>query len=87
MIGMIKRKKGGITMMPNKLYGWTGVLGSLYASPRKPEEINAEEYIRKDTLMEWAEAKKIELFDGEPTDVAAGINAGLDMIIQKLKSL
>lgn len=45
------------------------------------------EYIRKDALLEWAEAKKSELFNGEPTDVAAGINAGLDMIIQKLKSL
>lgn len=40
--------------MPDKLFGWTGVLGSFYASPRKPEEVNSEEYIRKDTLMEWA---------------------------------
>lgn len=40
--------------MPDKLFGWTGVLGSLYASPRKPEEVNAEEYIRKDALLEWA---------------------------------
>ena len=40
--------------MPDKLFGWTGVLGSFYASPRKPEEVNAEEYLRKDALVEWA---------------------------------
>ena len=41
----------------------------------------------REELLEWAEAKKSELFNGEPTDVAAGINAGIDMIIKKLKSL
>ena len=41
----------------------------------------------REELMEWAGAKKSELFNGEPTDVAVGINAGMDMIIKKLKSL
>lgn len=41
----------------------------------------------REELLEWAEAKKSELLNGEPTDVAVGINAGMDMIIQKLKSL
>lgn len=74
-------------MTPDKVYCWRNVLGSFYASPSKPEVIISEEYIRKDALLEWAEAKKSELFNGEPTDVAAGINTGLDMIIMKLKSL
>lgn len=40
--------------MPDKLYCWRGVLGSLYSSPSKQKEVNTEEYIRKDTLLEWA---------------------------------
>lgn len=53
---------------------------------------NIEEYIRKDALLEWAKEKKKQLFEqesenDEPSDVAAGINAGLDMIIGKLNSM
>lgn len=49
-------------------------------------------YIRKEALLEWAKEKKKQLLDqvsenDEPSDVAAGINAGLDMLIGKLKSM
>ena len=49
-------------------------------------------YIRKDALLEWAKEKKKQLFEqesenDEPSDVAAGINAGLDMLIGKLNSM
>ena len=46
-----------------------------------------EEYIRKDDLLEWVEEKKNELLSCEPSDIAAGINGGLDMIISKLNSM
>lgn len=46
------------------------------------------EYINKDLLLEWAKEKKAELLnDEELTDVAAGINMGMDMLIHKLKTL
>lgn len=45
------------------------------------------EYIRKDALLEWAKAKKAELLNEELTDVAAGINMGMDMLIYKLEQL
>lgn len=45
-------------------------------------------YIRKDLLLEWAKEKKAELLDDEElTDVAAGINMGMDMLIYKLEQL
>ncbi len=44
-------------------------------------------YINKDLLMEWAKEKKAELLDEELTDVAAGINMGMDMLIYKLEQL
>jgi len=63
----------------------------------KPEEwetppLTRVEYIRKDALLEWAKEKKKQLLEqesenDEPSDVAAGINAGLDMLIGKLKSM
>lgn len=47
-----------------------------------------EEYIRKAALLEWANEKKAELLlDEDLTDVAAGINMGMDMLIHKLNSL
>jgi len=51
-----------------------------------------EQYIRKDALLEWTKEKKKQLFEqestnDEPSDVAAGINAGLDMVIGKLNSM
>lgn len=54
--------------------------------------VPSEEYIRKDALLEWAKEKKKQLFEqestnDEPSDVAAGINAGLDMLIGKLNSM
>lgn len=74
--------------MPDKLYGWTGVLGSYYASPRKPEEVNSEEYIRKDSLMKWAKEKqeqmKIEA-GGCSNMLAAGKLLAYGEIIEKIK--
>lgn len=72
-------------MMPDKLYVWTGVLGSLYASSRKPEEVNSEEYIRKDALLEWAKARKAGLSSGE--SFVAGERKMLKEIIEKIESL
>ena len=47
-----------------------------------------EEYIRKAALLKWANEKKAELLlDEELTDVAVGINMGMDMLIHKLNSL
>jgi len=50
------------------------------------------EYIRKDALLEWVKEKKKQLLEqesenDEPSNVAAGINAGLDMLIEKLNSM
>ena len=77
--------------MPDKLYGWTGVLGSLYASPRKPEEVNSEEYIRKDSLLERIEALKAQswgLREKGYGDVFYGAQiAILEEIIDKIKSM
>ena len=53
---------------------------------RTPPPANVE-YIRKDALLEWAKEKKAELLDEELTDVAAGINMGMDMLIYKLEQL
>jgi len=51
-----------------------------------PDEKNRGiEYISKVSLIRWAIEKKAELLDGEPTDVAAGINIGMDMLIYKLE--
>ena len=78
---------------PNKIYAKI-IAGSLHVS-RKPNEIFGEpypEYIRKDALLEWAREKKKQLFENEsandePSDVAVGIIAGLDMLIGKLNSM
>lgn len=45
------------------------------------------EFVRKEALLEWAKAKKAELLNEELTDVAAGINMGMDMLIYKLEQL
>lgn len=49
-------------------------------------------YIRKDALLEWAREKKKQLLENEsannePSDVAVGIIAGLDMLIGRLNSM
>ena len=44
-------------------------------------------YIRKDSLVKWANEKKAELLNEELTDVAAGINMGMDMLIYKIEQL
>ena len=49
-------------------------------------------YIRKGALLEWAKEKKKQLLENEsandePSDVAVGIIAGLDMVIGKLNSM
>ena len=79
-------------MIPDKIYIHRTIhLGLLSAS-----EIDItgqdEQYIRKDAMLEWAKEKKKQLLENEsannePSDVAAGINAGLDMVIGKLKSM
>jgi hypothetical protein len=56
------------------------------------EDNGGVEYIRKDALLEWAKEKKQQLLEqesvnDEPSDVAAGMNAGFDMIIGKLNSM
>lgn len=76
--------------MPDKLFGWTGVLGSLYASPRKPEEVNSEEYIRKDALLEWAREKEERLgkmFDVVPSMVLGAKLDACKEFIEKIKEL
>lgn len=47
------------------------------------------EYICKDTLLEWAEKKRAQLLaETELTDdVIMGICGGLDLLINKIKSL
>lgn len=39
-------------MIPDKIYCWSGIMGSLYASPQK-QPVKTEEYIRKDALLEY----------------------------------
>ena len=72
----------------DKIYVGIQDLGSGYATSVSitPQEGHSE-YIRKDALLEWAKEKKNALFDDELTDVAAGINMGMDMLIGKLNSL
>lgn len=71
-------------MTPDKIYIHEASASEL-ALPRKDYHL---EYIRKDSLLEWANEKKTELLnDEELTDVAAGINMGMDMLIHKLKTL
>ena len=49
--------------------------------------IAEHEYISKDALFTWASEKKNELLNDELTDVAAGINAGIDMMIHFINNL
>lgn len=76
---------------PKKIYVSIGTRQSLIA--RAGQTLKSDiEYIRKDALLEWAKEKKKQLLEqeltnDEPSDVAAGINAGLDMLIGKLNSM
>jgi len=67
--------------MPDKLYCWRGVLGSLYSSPSKQKEVNTEEYIRKGALLEWAENIKRSCKGAVPTEKA------YQTMIDKLNSI
>ena len=77
-------------MVPDKIYTDNrGVYAELPVFSQADANV---EYLRKDALLEWAKEKKKQLFEqesenDEPSDVAAGINAGLDMIIGKLNSM
>lgn len=77
---------------PDKIYIHRTVhLGLLSAAEIDITGQDAQ-YIRKDALLEWAKEKKKQLLEqesenDEPSDVAAGINAGLDMLIGKLNSM
>lgn len=77
-------------MTPDKIY--TDNRGVYAEIPVFSQSDANVEYIRKDALLEWAKEKKQQLLEqesvnDEPSDVAAGINAGLDMLIGKLKSM
>ncbi len=81
---------------PEKLYigrrNYGPLIGGWKSQPFTSKEIESIEYIRKDALLEWAQEKKKQLLEqesenDEPSDVAAGINAGLDMLIGKLNSM
>ena len=72
--------------MPDKLFSWTSVLGSFYASPRKPEEVNAEEYLRKDALLEWAKEKNQEI-NTDKGDYSLGYVSAMIDLIDKIESL
>lgn len=69
---------------PDKIYIDEDLIAFHILNEKFEEDI---EYIRKDALLEWAEKKKEELLNDEPTDVAAGLNAGFDMIINKLNEM
>ena len=80
-------------MTPNKIYLNKYMIrpGMLYPA-QYPADTPEFEYILKDALLEWAKEKKKQLLENEsandePSDVAAGINAGLDMVIGKLNSM
>lgn len=62
---------------PDKIYCWFGVMGSLYSSSRKPEDIETTEYIRKDALLEWAKAVKADPM----------IPMNINKVIEKIESL
>ena len=70
--------------MPDKIYCWFGVLGSLYASSQKPT-VKAEEYIRKDALLEWAKTRKAELTSSE--SFVAGERKIIKELIEKINEL
>ena len=72
---------------PDKIYCGNNGNGNLSFSTTKVYD-SMEEYIRKAALLKWANEKKAELLlDEELTDVAVGINMGMDMLIHKLNSL
>lgn len=76
---------------PDKIYINVNPLGVDYSIVPIPD-FGGVEYIRKYALLKWAKEKKKQLFEqesenDEPSDVAAGINAGLDMLIGKLNSM
>ena len=83
-------------MAPDKIYvkEFSEGISQMWSSIKAKETTaNAQhEYIRKDALMEWAREKKKQLLENEsandePSDVAVGIVAGLDMLIGKLNSM
>ena len=76
---------------PDKLYIGdnqvqpNGFCGLAWTNPK--DILEPMEYIRKEALLEWAKKKKQKLFESEPTDVAAGMNAAYDFVIDKLNSM
>lgn len=76
-------------MMPDKIYCWSGVLGSFYASPQKPA-VKTEEYIRKDALLEWAKVYKEEadaLARGRTDNLSWGESVAMKNLIVEINSL
>lgn len=81
-------------MIPDKIYTFQDDGDRYWYKPEEWETppLTRVEYIRKDALLEWAREKKKQLLEqeltnDEPSNVAIGINAGLDMIIGKLNSM
>ena len=77
-------------MAPDKIY--TDNRGGYAELPVFSQADANVEYLLKNALLEWAKEKKKQLLENEstnkePSDVAAGINAGLDMLIGKLNSM
>lgn len=66
--------------VPDKIYCWNGVMGSIYASSQKPS-VKTEEYIRKDALLEYLNKCK-------DNPVITELQRGnIQELIDKIKSL
>ena len=72
--------------VPDKIYFTEDFVCGINCNKPVPGKRNVE-YIRKDALLEWANAQKDALFASEITDVAAGLNAAYDLLIFKLERL
>lgn len=75
---------------PDKIYLWeTPIIKEGYDPAWHKNSFNDSdvEYIRKEALLEWANAQKDALFASEITDVATGLNAAYDLLISKLECL
>lgn len=70
---------------PDKIYIRTGMSGLLYGSKEKSFETDAE-YIRKDTLLEWAK-KELETRRNTGDDYFYPAIVALNDLIEKLNSL
>lgn len=77
-------REEAITEAPDKIFCWRGVLGTLFCSLKKGTNTDCTEYIRKDLLLEWAEAHKVNCIGDHYTD---GRNDAMDLLIKMLDLL